>query len=422
MELKKGYVQTEVGVIPEDWELLKVDQLIDLLTDYDANGSFSSVAENVNVFDKQEFAWYVRSTDLENNTPISDVRYVDEGSYNFLKKTSLYGNELLFLKRGDIGNVYLFKNKTRFATLAPNLYLLKLNSKSNSTYLFNFFKSEIGQIQLKRKNAGSTLGALYKNDVKSILVPLPSIHEQQKIAEVLSDTDALIRSLEKKIAKKEAIKQGIMQEILRYRGDWQKTSLIELVENNRNLFNDGDWIEAEHIRESGIRLIQTGNIGIGEYTEKGNQKFIDYNSFTSLRCKELEEGDMLICRLAEPAGRACIFEKDKSLKTITSVDVTIFRPSPDKVNRYFLTQYFSTNEWFSKVNEHVGGTTHKRISRGALGLIEFLIPSIAQQNKFAKILLEINRELNLLRFKKKKLTSLKHSLMQQLLTGKIRIV
>ena len=65
MELRQGYKQTEVGLIPKDWGLFQVNDLIDLLTDYDANGSFASVAENVNVFDNENYAWYVRSTDLE---------------------------------------------------------------------------------------------------------------------------------------------------------------------------------------------------------------------------------------------------------------------------------------------------------------------------------------------------------------------
>ena len=93
MEIVKGYKRTEVGLIPEEWKIHKVKDLIDLLTDYDANGSFESVAQNVNVYDHEEYAWYVRSTDLENNSKLDKVRYVDESSYKFLKKTSLNGGE-----------------------------------------------------------------------------------------------------------------------------------------------------------------------------------------------------------------------------------------------------------------------------------------------------------------------------------------
>lgn len=211
----KDYKQSEVGLIPEDWKLYQVNDLIDLLTDYDANGSFASVAENVNVYNNDNYAWYVRSTDLEKKSKLSNVKYVDKESYKFLKKTALYGGELLFLKRGDIGNVYLFQMQTKHATVAPNLYLLKLNKLSNSTYLFNYFKSNSGQLQLKSKNASSTLGALYKDDVKSIYVPLPpTLEEQNAIANALEDMDEELDVLAAKKEKYEHIKQGMMQELL----------------------------------------------------------------------------------------------------------------------------------------------------------------------------------------------------------------
>jgi type I restriction enzyme S subunit len=83
MEMREGYKLADIGAIPIDWETYSVRELIELLTDYDANGSFSSVAENVKSYDYEEYAWYVRSTDLENNSSLDRVKYVDEKSYKF---------------------------------------------------------------------------------------------------------------------------------------------------------------------------------------------------------------------------------------------------------------------------------------------------------------------------------------------------
>lgn len=77
------------------WEQRKVLDLLELLTDYDANGSFADMAKNVNTTDGDGYAWYVRITDLENPKPLSELKYVDESSYEFLKKTELHGGELL---------------------------------------------------------------------------------------------------------------------------------------------------------------------------------------------------------------------------------------------------------------------------------------------------------------------------------------
>ncbi|MDM1487742.1 restriction endonuclease subunit S, partial [Acinetobacter towneri] len=174
------------------------------------------------------------------------------------------------------------------------------------------------------------------------------------------------------------------------------TTIYEVADKKRDLFNDGDWIESDHIVDDGIRLVQTGNIGVGKFLNKGNRKFISEQSFEDLKCKELKEGDLLICRLAEPAGRACIFPKTEDYKSVTSVDVTIFRPDELKYNREFLMYIFCTNDWFTSIIEKVGGTTHKRISRGNLGNITIKTPSFLEQTRIATILSDIDAELETL--------------------------
>ena len=203
--------------------------------------------------------------------------------------------------------------------------------------------------------------------------------------------------------------------------DWDVKSVYALANNQKALFDDGDWIEAEHITDKGVRLIQTGNIGIGSFIEKDVKKYVYEKSFESLRCKELHIGDLLICRLAEPAGRACILPYIGEAKVITSVDVTIFRPERNIANRDFLVQYFSSTEWFKSVQEQVGGTTHKRISRGALGQLLMPYPSLDEQTAIATILSDMDNELQALTQKLEKAHALKQGMMQQLLTGKIRL-
>src|SRR5262249_43225784 len=128
----------------------------------------------------------------------------------------------------------------------------------------------------------------------------------------------------------------------------------------KELFDDGDWIESEHITDRGVRLVQTGNIGVGVFIEKEDKKYIFQASFSSLHCKVISPGDLLISRLAEPAGRSCVLPDIGETKMITSVDVTIFRPPISVADRAFLTSVFSTIEWFRAVRDRSGGTTHKR--------------------------------------------------------------
>jgi len=199
------------------------------------------------------------------------------------------------------------------------------------------------------------------------------------------------------------------------------TSLFEIAQRKKELFDDGDWIESEHITDDGIRLIQTGNIGVGNFIEKENKKFIFEESFSKLKCKELRVGDLLICRLAEPAGRACVLPNIGFERVVTSVDVTIFRPPANVANRYFLSALFSTDEWFKAVSDRSGGTTHKRISRGALGRIKIALPHIDLQNEIAEALSDADALIESLKQLIAKKRAIKQGTMQELLTGKRRL-
>ena len=131
---------------------------------------------------------------------------------------------------------------------------------------------------------------------------------------------------------------------------------------------------------------------------------------------------MLICRLAEPAGRACILPELGEEKVITSVDVTIFRPNLDNFNRCYLVQFFSTPKWFELVTEQVGGTTHKRIARGALGKIPVAIPSsVEEQRLIAEALSDADALIESLYQLITKKRQIKQGAMQELLTGKRRL-
>jgi type I restriction enzyme, S subunit len=203
--------------------------------------------------------------------------------------------------------------------------------------------------------------------------------------------------------------------------DWEVLSIFELADKQKSRFDDGDWVEAEHITDKGVRLIQTGNIGVGDYVEKEPKKYINDSSFDRLKCKELRIGDLLICRLAEPAGRACILPNIGDEKVITSVDVTIFRPDEARFDRGYLAQYFSTPQWFDAVLEQVGGTTHKRISRSALGRIQVPLPHLHQQRAIAQVLSDVDALLATLEQLIAKKRDLKQAAMQQLLSGKTRL-
>ena len=139
-------------------------------------------------------------------------------------------------------------------------------------------------------------------------------------------------------------------------------------------FTDGDWIEAKDQSSSGVRLIQTGNVGVAEYFDKSNnKKWVSKDTFEALHCEEVFEGDILISRLPEPAGRACIVPY-LGTKMITAVDCTIVRVSENTSNE-FLLQFLSSQKYFDEVNTCLAGGTRQRISRSNLANFDVPMPT-----------------------------------------------
>ena len=134
-----------------------------------------------------------------------------------------------------------------------------------------------------------------------------------------------------------------------------------------------------------MRLIQTGNIGIGLYREQGF-RYIDESSFDELRCTEVDPGDVLICRLADPVGRACL-APDLGVRMITSVDVCILKPSV-RFSADYLAFLLRSKRYLSYVESLVRGGTRDRISRSMLGAIKIPSPPAPEQLAIAAFLQE----------------------------------
>ena len=146
---------------------------------------------------------------------------------------------------------------------------------------------------------------------------------------------------------------------------------------------DGDWIESKDQSESGIRLIQTGNIGIGEYLDKSNRaKYITAETFERLKCTEVFPGDILISRLPDPIGRACAVPQNVG-KAITAVDCTIVRLDSSVCDINYFINYTQSARYSNELSKYLAGTTRTRISRKNLEKIEIPLPSLEEQRRIA---------------------------------------
>ena len=184
---------------------------------------------------------------------------------------------------------------------------------------------------------------------------------------------------------------------------WEAQAIRSLAQPGYKTFTDGDWIESPYIRDLGVRLIQTGNVGVGQYREQGF-RYVDDQTFHAFQCTEVMPGDVLICRLADPVGRACL-APDLGCQMITSVDVCILKTAEEILPK-FVVYALSAEKYLGWLNGICRGGTRDRVSRSMLGAIKIWKPPLLEQRAIAAFLDRVTAKIDALVAKKERLIEL----------------
>ena len=251
----------------------------------------------------------------------------------------------------------------------------KDENKLLTDFVFHLLKAKQKEIYKFQRGTGQP--HVYGKELAKIKIPLPPIEVQKEIVEQIEVKQKAIEAAKEVIDNLERERRYFGQEIRKIKGvEWVKLGEVA------DFFEDGNWIESKDQAENGIRLVQTGNIGIGEYLDKaGKSRFVSEDTFQKLKCTEIFEGDILISRLPDPVGRACLLPKLET-RAITAVDCTIVRFDNKKVIPKFFLAYSMTGDYFSSLAQYLTGASRQRISRLNLGKIKIPI-----------LLLEIQKQL-----------------------------
>ena len=166
---------------------------------------------------------------------------------------------------------------------------------------------------------------------------------------------------------------------------WPLTSLATVLKQ-ADVFVDGDWVEfsKDQNPDGDVRLIQLADVGDGFYIDKSS-RFLTSAKAAELHCTFLAPGDVLVARMPDPLGRACIFPGD-SKRSVTVVDVCIIRPNPQHQDARWLMHCLNAPACRNQIASFATGTTRSRISRGNLGKIAIPLPPVVEQRRIAAIL------------------------------------
>ena len=205
----------DLSELQDGWLWVNIDQIMLLLTDYHANGSYKVLKKHVTILDEDAYAIYVRATNLKKNKFDSDLKFVNKKAYDFLTKSKIFGNEIIIGKIGNAGKVYCMPKLDQPCTLGMNLFMLRFNQFLSGKYIYYHLVSFFSEKEIKSKVKGVGNPSIDKNAIRSLRIALPSIREQDQIIKVVDEQISLIahfeNELERHLLRADRLRQSILK-------------------------------------------------------------------------------------------------------------------------------------------------------------------------------------------------------------------
>ena len=192
------------------WTKDDMGKYISVLTDFSANGSYAVLDSQVKMYDSPNYAYMVRTTDLENNNFVTDVKYIDENAYNLLAKSKVYGNEIIMCKIGSAGKCYLMPNLNKPVSLGRNAFLFRYNNNINPVFIYNLLISDYGQNEISKYVRGAVTKTITKDDARKIKIIIPPIELQYKFAEFVKQIDKQKLEIQKSLEETKKLQESLM--------------------------------------------------------------------------------------------------------------------------------------------------------------------------------------------------------------------
>jgi len=405
MELRKGYKQTEVGMIPDDWEVKELNEIskITRLAGYE----YSSVWKE----DERGEIIALRGFNIGQNKIIERdfVNITNQLSLK-LNRSRLYKGDVIYPCVGTIGNAVEIKENDKYHIQQNIAKITPHEVQIGSAFLAYYLMSSFGLKEINKFNGSSSQPNILVSSLRKYSIILPTLEEQTAIATVLSDADALISSLEKLIETKRAIKQGAMQELLKPKERWVVKKLGEIAEvvggGTPSSFNISYW-------NGDINWFTPTEVGSRKYLGESVRK-ITKDGYSNSSARMLPAGTLLL------TSRAGI--GDLGILTNPACTNQGFQSLIAKENIDYEFLYYLVSTLKKEMLQNASGSTFLEISPGKLKQIEVCVPDKKTQKEISEILSHMDTEITSLEQNLSKYNMLKQGMMQELLTGKTRIV
>ena len=416
-----GYKKTEVGVIPEQWETAAVADLVE-----------PSAPICYGVVQVGQHS--------ETGVPIVAIKFVKEIAHAPLHRTAINleqpyarsrprGGDILISIKGTIGRVGIVPNDFE-GNISRELARIRIRADSCPEYIAHQLESGATQERIMRSVVGTTRLEFSIAALRKFPLPMPPTKtEQRAIATSLSDVDGLLSGLDRLIAKKRDLKQAAMQQLLTgqtrlpdFDGEWEGAKVQEVIAG----FFCGPSPTCEE------RNIHDGEWGVLKTTAATKEKGWDWTKHKTLPRVfwnkpnlELKKGDVIVTK-AGPRHRVgiAVWVDYVPPRIIVSGKMIGLRPRPDKIVPLMLAAAISARGAQGYLDQRTTGMAESQVNFENTALLEapIRIPRIEEQNAIAEVLTEMDAELVALERRREKTRALKQAMMQELLTGRTRLL
>ncbi len=367
---------------------------------------------------------------------LSDIRHIAEDDYaNWTRRVEPVPGDIVFTYEATLNRYAIIPEGFR-GCLGRRMALIRPDpAKMDTRFLhFYFFTDAWRQVISTNTLSGATVDRIPLTNFPDFPVNVPPLPIQRRIATILSAYDDLIENNLRRIKILEEMASALYREwFVEFKapgvaaakedsvlGPIPRGWAVKTLGAACTAILDGDWIETKDQGGGDFRLLQISNVGVGEFVETGNLRFVSKGTFARLRCTEVVPGDILIARMPRPIGRAWLVHR-LPWRIITAVDVAILRANPEVLDQDFCINMLNQDATLERFAKQASGTTRLRITRRDISGFEIIVPPVALQKRFAA-LTKTNYDLSVcLRTEIENLSRTRDLLLPRLLSGEVLV-
>jgi len=416
-----GYKRTEVGIIPSDWDASSLQTIC------------SEIGDGIHatpVYSQQGRYYFINGNNIRDGRIVitNDTKSVD--SLEFSKyETNLNNRTVLLSINGTIGNVALFDNEP--VVLGKSAAYLTVKSDVDRRYFFYSLQTATVAKQFDDGLTGTTIKNLGLGTIRATKIPIPPTPEEQHaIAEALSDVDELLGALEAVTAKNRAIKQGVMQQLLTgrtrlpgFRVEWQ----LKRLGDHLTFLSHGVNSRAELSNDGRVQYLHYGDI------HTTTNVFLDphLSSLPTLSTSQaksldrLQDGDLVLVDASEDlegVGKSVEIKAVLGQEMVSGLHTIAIRFDKDVLADGYKAYLQFCPIFRNHLRRLAAGTKVYATNSTHISSVEMLLPSTEEQIAIAAVLSDMDAEIKALEEHQNKTRAIKQGMMQQLLTGRIRLV